>query len=135
MCKFCGKTQKHGNCRNGRKCNTCNKPNHFAVCCEKSKAKHVREVEYVDSSDESSDSEFFIGSISIENSDNEVLVLDVGNDNTDDDDKASEVPPQSYESGSKNDDDGNKTSEYPLKTLMPIKKIVRIMMKPERCFR
>ena len=83
MCKFCGKTHKRGSCLVcGRKCNTFHKPNHFAVCCKKDKAKHVREVECVDSSDDSSDSEFFIGSISIENSDNEVLVMDVENDNT-----------------------------------------------------
>ena len=49
-------------------------------------------IECVDSSDDSSDSEFFIGSISNENSDNKVLVIDVENDNTNnDDDETSEI--------------------------------------------
>ena len=86
MCKYCGKSHKHGSClAYGRKCNTCHKPSHFEVCCKKGKAEHVKEVECVDSSDDSSDSQFFIGSICIENSDNEVLVIDVENDNTDND--------------------------------------------------
>ena len=64
---------------------------------KKVKPKHVREVECVDSPDDSSDSEYFIGSNSIEKSDNEALVIDVKNDNTDNDDKGSDVPPESYE--------------------------------------
>ena len=110
MCKSCVKTYKRGSCpAYGRKCNTCHKPNHFAACCKKGKAKHVREVECVYSSDDSSDSEFFIGSISFQISDDEVL--DVENGHTDNDNKASQVPPQRYENGSKNDEEDNKTSE------------------------
>ena len=45
MCKFCGKTHKRGSCPEyAHKCNACHKPNHFAVCGKKGKAKHVREV-------------------------------------------------------------------------------------------
>ena len=103
---------------------------------KKVKPKHVREVECVDSPDDSSDSEYFIGSNSIEKSDNEALVIDVKNDNTDNDDKGSDVPPESYEIGSKHDDGDKKPVRYPLKTLMPVIEFLRILiiMKSVRCF-
>ncbi|CAB4026344.1 Hypothetical predicted protein, partial [Paramuricea clavata] len=58
--KFCNGSHQRGNCpAYGKRCRTCNRKNHFAVCCSQKSVKCVTEQ------DKSSDDEFFIDMVKV----------------------------------------------------------------------
>ena len=62
-CKFCAGSHARGSCpAYGQKCNRCHRNNHYAKCCTK-RVQTVEEENLRPSSDSSSNTEFYIGSI------------------------------------------------------------------------
>ena len=63
-CKFCAGQHKRGQCpAYNKRCNNCQKLNHFAKCCTRPKLRTIKHVDADSSSEDESESEFFIGSI------------------------------------------------------------------------
>ena len=70
-CKFCGGSHKRGECPAfGQKCRSCRSMNHFAKCCPK--AKKVQQIECESSTESfvSSDDDFYIGLITVNQAEN-----------------------------------------------------------------
>ena len=63
-CKFCVGQHKRGQCpAYNKRCNNCQKLNHFAKCCTRPKLRTIKHVDADSSSEDESELEFFIGSI------------------------------------------------------------------------
>ena len=81
-CKFCDSSHPRGKCpAYGKVCHVCNKRNHFKVCCPRV-AKKVHEIEKDESEEHSdqSDYEFFIETVSIQDS---AYINQIKNENSD----------------------------------------------------
>ena len=81
-CKFCDSSHPRGKCpAYGKVCHVCNKRSHFKVCCPRV-AKKVHEIEKDESEEHSdqSDYEFFIETVSIQDS---AYINQIKNENSD----------------------------------------------------
>ena len=72
-CKFCAGSHARGRCpAYGKKCNRCNRINHYAKCCTK-RVQEIEEESCDESPDSSSDTEFYIGSVTATEKDSETV--------------------------------------------------------------
>ena len=63
-CKFCAGQHKRGQCpAYNKRCNNCQKLNHFAKCCIRPKLRTIKHVDADSSSEDESETEFFIRTI------------------------------------------------------------------------
>ena len=63
-CKFCAGQHKRGQCpAYNKRCNNCQKLNHFAKCCTRPESRTMKHVDADSSSEDEKESDFFIGSI------------------------------------------------------------------------
>ena len=88
-CKFCGGPHKRGEYPAfGQKCKTCRNMNHFAKCCPK--AKKVQQIECESSTESlvSSDDDFYVGLITVNQAENKESDYDDLHSLTDSDDES-----------------------------------------------